>query len=486
MVGGYVAARDTDAVTADVLASGPAWPGRVHDVAARLARQAATERLTSAVGVAGEASARLSDARAEVNESIVTLSDEKTLGAAGVPGSCPWRGLASYEIEDAPWFAGREHLVAALSGAARDHPAARHRRALGQRQVVGAAGGHARRAGRDVLPGSSTWRQVVMRPGRHPMRELARAALGGQDGDLGDLLAHLIRTEDGAHRTLLVVDQMEEVWTACQDHGERQAFLGTLVELLGDPRSSTSVVVALRADYVAAVAEHPELAALMADGTMLVGSPTPAEIERAITRPAARAGLVLEDGLAGTMVDEAGNEPGLLPLLSVALTQVWEQRSGERLTYAGYVGVGGIAGAISTLAESVWSELSVDEQSVARVLLLRLAGPGDGAEVVRRRVPIAEIEALSLPGLRRVLDRLAEARLLTIGDAHVEVAHEALFREWPRLQGWLTDDAAGRAVQRRLALAASEWAAEGREPGALWRGPSSWPGWRSPAPDPRR
>ena len=104
------------------------------------------------------------------------------------------------------------------------------------------------------------------------------------------------------------------------------------------------------------------------------------------------------------------------------------------------------------------------------LLLLRLAGPGDGVEVVRRRVPIAEIEALSLPGLRRVLDRLAEARLLTIGDAHVEVAHEALFREWPRLRGWLTDDAAGRAVQRRLALAASEWAAEGREPGALWRG----------------
>ena len=287
---------------------------------------------------------------------------------------------------------------------------------------------------RDALPGSSTWRQVVMRPGRHPMRELARASLGGQGGDLGDLLAQLIRTEDSAQRTLLVVDQMEEVWTACEDQGEREAFVGTLVELLGDPRSSASVVLALRADYVAAAAEHPDLAALMADCTLLVGSPTPAEIERAITRPAARAGLVLEDGLAGTMVDEAGSEPGLLPLLSVALTQVWEQRADDRLTYAGYVGVGGIAGAIGTLAEAVWSELSADEQTVARVLLLRLAGPGDGVGVVRRRVPLVEIEALSLPGLRRVLDRLAEARLLTIGDAHVEVAHEALFREWPRLR----------------------------------------------------
>ena len=149
---------------------------------------------------------------------------------------------------------------------------------------------------------------------------------------------------------------------------------------------------------------------------------------------------------------------------------MWEQRAGERLTFAGYVAVGGIAGAIGTLAEAVWSELTADEQSVARVLLLRLAGPGDGAGVVRRRVPLVEIEALTLPGPRQVLARLAHARLLTIGEAHVEVAHEVLFREWPRLRGWLSDDAAGRAVQRRLALAASEWASEGREPGALWRG----------------
>ena len=208
------------------------------------------------------------------------------------------------------------------------------------------------------------------------MRELARASLGGQGGDLGDLLAHLIRTEDGAHRTLLVVDQMEEVWTACEDQGEREAFVGTLVELLGDPRSSASVVLALRADYVAAAAEHTELAALMADCTLLVGSPTPAEIERAITRPAARAGLALEEGLAETMVDEAGNEPGLLPLLSVALTQLWDQRADERLTYAGYVAVGGIAGAIATLAETVWSDL-IGRRPVG--------GPGAAAEARRAR-----------------------------------------------------------------------------------------------------
>ena len=469
LVAGYVPARDADRVTTELLAAGPAWPGRIHEEAARLARAAAVRRLASAVSVAGETSARLSDARAEVSESIVTLGDTSSR-ADVAPGTCPWRGLAPYEIEDAPWFAGREHLVAELlSRLATTRLLA----------IVGASGSgksSALRAGvlaslaRDVLPGSSTWRRIVMRPGQHPMRELARAALGSQHGDLGDVLAHLIRTEDGVHRTLVVVDQLEELWTACEDPGEREEFLDTLTDLLADAGGSTSVVLAVRADFVAAAAEHRGLATLMADGTVLVGSPTPAEIERAISRPAARAGVAIEDGLAETMVDDAGTEPGLLPLLSVALTQLWERRTDDRLTYTGYVAVGGIAGAIGTLAEDVWSTLTADEQALARVLLLRLAGPGDGMAVVRRRVTLAEIEALDTPGLRGVLDRLADARLVTIGDAHVEVAHEALLREWPRLRGWLTDDAAGRAVQRRLAVAASEWDGEGRDPAALWRG----------------
>ena len=268
----------------------------------------------------------------------MTLGEARTLEAVFEPGTCPWRGLLSYEIEDAAWFAGREHLVAALvSRLATTRLLA----------VVGPSGSgksSALRAGmlaaltRDALPGSSTWRQVVMRPGRHPMRELARASLGGQNGDLGDLLASLIRTEDRrTHDTRGRPDGGGV--DACGDQGEREAprHAG---QLLGDPLSSTSVVLALRADYVAAAAEHAELATLMADSTLLVGSPTPTEIER--DHPARGARWPRARGRAGRDVGRrSGNEPGLLPLLSVALTQVWQQRTDERLTYAGYVGVGG-------------------------------------------------------------------------------------------------------------------------------------------------
>ena len=304
------------------------------------------------------------------------------------------------------------------------------------------------------------------------MRELALRSLGptGRD-DVADLLTHLVTAsgeQDG--RVVVAVDQFEEAWTVCADDAERQQFLDTLTELATDPRSSVTVVLAVRADFMGQLADHDALRSLVNDGTVLVGPMTPAEVRRAVERPAAVARLVLDDGLADTVVSDAGDEPGLLPLLSTAMAQLWERRDGTALTYAAYVGLGGLSGAIATLAEESYAGLSATGQDAARLLLLRLTGPGDGAGVTRRRVPLSEVESLPHSGVREVVEDLAAARLLTVSDGHVEVAHEALFREWPRLRTWLVEDAAGRAVQRRLAVAAAEWHADGREASALWTG----------------
>ena len=158
------------------------------------------------------------------------------------------------------------------------------------------------------------------------------------------------------------------------------------------------------------------------------------------------------------MVADADAEPGLLPLLSTALAQLWDARSGRRLTFAAYVGLGGLGGAIAHLAEQACVRAGRDEQDRARTLLLRLTGPGEGTAVTRRRVAVAELADLPSDGRPSpCVERLGQARLLTLSDGQVEVAHEALFREWPRMRGWLAEDAAGRAVQRRLAVAAEEW-----------------------------
>ncbi len=472
VVGQYVDAVAVESVTREVVAATRGWPGAVHAAAVNHARNAAVRRVEAAAQLTDRSSAALASARADLTEGVVALNETVRRVPAGDTGMCPWRGLAWYDVGDAAWFAGRERLVAELVS-----------RLAGTRflGVVGASGGgksSAVRAGLlaaladDVLPGSGTWDRILMRPGDHPMRELARVAIGTRLQDVGDLLEQMIRSQTSAvdSRTVLVVDQLEEAWTACQDPGERAAFLDTLAELASDPRSPVTVVLVVRADYVGELADHPALARGMADSTVLVGAPTPAEVRRAIERPAARAGLTLDDGLAEAMVSDAGAEPGLLPLLSTALTRLWLQREGARLTFAAYVGMGGLSGAIAHLADAAYNSLSTDEQVAARTLLLRLTGPGEGTAVTRRRVPLSELEALPRGEVRRVVDVLADARLLTVSDGHVEVAHEALFREWPRLRGWLVEDAAGRSVQRRLALAASEWDADGREPGQLWRG----------------
>jgi WD40 repeat protein len=65
---------------------------------------------------------------------------------------------------------------------------------------------------------------------------------------------------------------------------------------------------------------------------------------------------------------------------------------------------------------------------------------------------------------------LADARLVTTGEDTVEVAHEALIREWPLLRGWLEEDREGLRVHRHLTEAAGEWARLGREEGELYRG----------------
>ena len=469
----YVGAEDVPVMAQQVLADSGGWPDRVHQASVSHARRAAVRQVETATVVADRSSAALASARAELSEGVQRLAETGHHEWSTDTDTCPWKGLESYDVEDARWFAGRERLVAELVSRLAGN------RLLG---VVGASGSGKSsllRAGLlaaladDVLPGSAGWQQIVVRPGAHPMRELARQALGTRHTDVGELLSRLIRTESGVvdRRVVLVVDQFEEVWTACQDAGECAAFLDALAELASDPRSPVTVVLAVRADFVARLAEHPGLAAALTDSTVLVGSPTPAEVRRAIERPAVAVGLRLEDGLTDALVTDAGAEPGLLPLLSTALTRLWERRAGRDLTFAAYVGMGGLSGAIADLAESAFAALPAERQAVARMLLLRLAGPGEEAGVTRRRVTVGELEGLPQAGVREVVEALAGDRLLTVSDGHVEVAHEALFREWPRLRAWLSEDAAGRSVQRRLAVAASEWDAEGRDPGLLWRGP---------------
>jgi WD40 repeat protein len=407
---------------------------------------------------------------------------------------CPYKGLARYEPDDAEFFFGRERLVAEL---------VTHLVGAGLVGVVGPSGSGKSslvRAGLlpaladGVLPGSDRWRQVLVRPGEHPMVALGLAldtggpvAAAMANGDQGTATggggagnspaagrgaANLVlaATTGAPTPLVLVVDQFEEVFTACQDEAERAAFLTALVEAAQATDGQVTVVVAVRADYYGHCAADSSLAGLLAANHVLVGPMDPDELRRAIQLPARRAGLRLEPGLADAMIAEVAEEPGGLPLLSCSLLESWQHRQGRTLTMAAYRQAGGMRGAIARLAERAWLGLAPDQQAVARWILLRLAGPGEGEAVVRRRVPLEEFTTTQDQLVPTVLEALADQRLLTKTKDAVEVAHEALLREWPRLRGWLEEDVQGRALHRRLIAAAREWEQSGRDPGELYRG----------------
>ncbi|HEY9379112.1 MAG TPA: AfsR/SARP family transcriptional regulator, partial [Jiangellaceae bacterium] len=440
-----------DEALSEVLRTSEGLPGRVHDTALAVARRRAVAVVSGATVRTEQMSEGLAAAQADLRSGVARYREVIEREAPVEPGTCPWKGLVAYEVADAPWFAGRERLVAELL--------TRFSSARLVALVGGSGNGKSSllQAGllaslqAGALPGSERWVPLLMRPGPHPMRELVRTALHGVDSDrdrheIAHLLERVVFDAPEESRVVLVVDQFEEVWTACTDSTERQAFLDALAEVV-DTTTRCSVVLSVRADHVAGLADQPALAQALTDATVLVGAPTPAEVRRAVEHPAERAGLVLDVGLADALVDDAGDEPGLLPLLSTALTEMWQLRDGRRLTLEAYARSGGLRGAVARIAERAYGELDDTDQAAARVLLLRLAGPGEGDAVTRRRVPLAELATLPSPRVRAAVEPLADARLLTVDAGHVEVAHEALFREWPRLRAWLDEHAAARAVQ---------------------------------------
>ena len=127
-------------------------------------------------------------------------------------------------------------------------------------------------------------------------------------------------------------------------------------------------------------------------------------------------------------------EAGALPLLSTALLDLWRERNGSPLTLDAYRRIGGVRGVVERHAESAYRSLSVEEQRSARRILLRLVSGGVGETLTRRRVSRADLDVAD-ERAARVLDVLIERRLVVASEGTVELVHEALLEQWPRLGG---------------------------------------------------
>jgi WD40 repeat protein len=433
-------------------------PRRVHDAARQWARREAARRVGAVAERTATGRAELRSMESELAGDVVELQAADERGATDDESPtvvvCPFKGLASFDVVDAPYFFGRERLVAELVARLVGAPL------LGVVGPSGSGKSSVMRAGllpalaSGVLPGSDTWTQALIRPGEHPLRALNEAMTGTGD----------------AERVVLAVDQFEETFTTCEDEVERAAFIAELARMAGEVESHSVVVIALRADYYGRCAAYPELAGQLASNHVLVRSMQRDELRRAIKLPAQRVGLRVDPELAEALVADVKDEPGALPLLSTALLELWQRRDGRRLRYTVYEQTGGVDGAVARLAEDAFGELDDEQQVIARGILMRLAGEGAAGGVERRRVALTELETDRNEDVARIVALLTDRRLLTASSGTIELAHEALMREWPRLRDWIDADREGLRIHRNLNAAAREWEGLGRDDGALYRG----------------
>lgn len=370
--------------------------------------------------------------------------------------NCPYPGLAPFEPEDIQAFFGRDADVAACL---------RRLDLTGVLALVGPSGSgksSVLRAGVAAALLADGRRVEVMTPGSAPV-----ASLGDR------------RTGAGI---TLVVDQFEEAFTASAEAARE--FVLALVDHVS---RGGWLALGIRADRVGDLSGHPELARLVEDGLVLLGPLTEHGLRLAIEGPASQAGLRVEPGLVDLLVHDVLGEPAALPLLSHVLRRTWQKREGRTLTVDGYRVTGGVRGAVAQSAETLFHELTPTEQAAVRELMTRLVGLDDRGDLVRQRISWRSIGRDDV--LQGVVDRLLQARLVSLDDDNIEVAHEALAVAWPRLRSWLDEDVEGGRIMRHLAVAAQTWSALGRPSSELYRGvrqagAAEWVGRAGPALSP--
>ncbi len=409
--------------------------------------------------------------------------------------SNPYKGLRAFQEADADDFFGRDILIQHLIHRLNEkHPLAHFLAVVGpsgsgKSSVVKAGVLPALR--KNAIPGSSRWFVSEMTPGTDPISELETALLCIAPQPPDDMAQRLRATPNGLVELLpevlpdypncdflLVIDQFEEVFTQVENEAGRAHFLESLRIATSAPNIPFRVIITLRADFYDRPLLYPEFGALMRERTEVVLPLSAEELERAIAGPAERVGMTVEPALIAGVIADVREEPGALPLLQYALTEVFERREGKNLTLDAYHSSGGALGALARRAEDLFVDMPEDERQATRQLFMRLVTLGEGTEDTRRRARWAELISMSGDSqlVRHVLDKFGKFRLFTFDndpqtrEPTVEVAHEALIRQWRRLREWLDDSREDLRMQRRLTSATEEWLNQKKDPSFLASG----------------
>jgi formylglycine-generating enzyme required for sulfatase activity len=429
------------------------------------------------------------------------------------PEVCPFPGLEAFDEGLARFFFGRDRETRDLLELLGPTPSG-YRRWL---QIEGASGsGKSSLARAGLLPAirrgwldgrRKEWRIAVLRPGHKPVRNLARALRRGlgrnggpeieeldtqlRSGDEGltDLLEELLEPDESC---LLLIDQLEEVFTLTDAAPDLPVLDGLLATSIASGDSRLHLVTTIRNDLVPALARLPRMEGLLnthASRYLLTQMKEDALIE-SIREPVHLARLVWETReLPARIVRDTLEAPGGLPLLGYTLWALWDKREGNTLLEEVYSALGGVGGALAGEADRLLAQLATRSEKGRRDsdrawnLLLELVQTNERAGETRRIITRPEALAAAGSGAagERVLLRLsgqrdpdapanspAPPRLVVVaGESRVELAHEALLRRWGSLREKIWEQADRLECRKRLDAAVKAWLAAGRPRGDL-------------------
>jgi WD40 repeat protein len=422
---------------------------------------------------------------------------------------CPYRGLFAFQKEDAQFFFGREAFTQQLVEVVEKEPLV---------TVLGSSG-----SGKSsvvfaglipVLESQGNWCIADFRPGDRPFNALAGALipylqpqiesginrlqatrnlandLRNETDALRDTIEEIVR-QNSKNRVLLIGDQFEELYTLCQAE-ERQCFLERLLEVVTTVNHHTphfTLVLTLRADFLESALSDRSFADVMRYGDQMLGPMNRQELEEAIIKPAALLGVTIESGLTKRLLDDVINQPGQLPLLEFALTQLWDKQTNAQLTNGAYDEIGyvkngnveirGVKAALANYAEDVYGKLNEEEKERARRIFIQLVHPGEGTPDTRRLATREDVGEENWD----LVTHLANKRLVItntsffldssgqpIEEKTVEIVHEAMIYGWFRLQMWLDLDRDFRTWQERMRTLMRQWKDAKQDEGALLQG----------------
>ena len=406
----------------------------------------------------------------------------------------PYRGLSAFGADDSAMFVGREKQVDAFANRLKLQPLL---------VVVGRSGaGKSSFVHAGVVPAFG-WRTIALRPGPSPLGALiarlehANIALvsewssgeGRVSGRMPattslrevlaadrEALGHLLRADAAKHGPILVViDQLEEMFTLCQDESERKIFAESLAAAARSIEDPVRVVFTLRDDFLVRAEQLSALRNRMSQGLQILTVPGAEDLLRIVTEPARRVGYELEGDLAAEMVKAVADQPGSLALISFTASKLWELRDRhfKQLTRSAYKTLGGVGGALAQHAEHTLDQMPPEERALTREAFRHLV-TSQNTRAVQPRKELRQLLGNDAHA-DGVLEKLVAARLLVAseneaGAETIEIVHEALLVTWPRLVEWRREDTEGTRFREQLRSAAKQWEERGRAKGLLWRG----------------